>query len=190
MQIEALTKHGVDPDWIFTDEMSGKSMERPGLRNALKIMREGNILVVWKLDRLGRSLLGVLQTLEMLTGKGMEFRSITEAFDTTTPMGKAMMNIALIFAQLEREMISERTKTGVRLAMSRGVKFGRRPAMTPERIAEYKRLIAEDPTMSKRDIVKALQGKAFTPPTISMNSFYNWERNGRLGLNVAETDDL
>lgn len=190
MQIDALTKFGVDPKWIFTDIMSGKSMERPGLKNALRIMRPGNVLVVWKLDRMGRSLLGVLKTLEMLTGKQMEFKSITEAFDTTTPMGKAMMSIALVFAQLERDMISERTRNGVRRAMERGVKFGREPAMTPQRIAEYRRLMAESPDMSKRDIVKLLQAPEFCPPTISVNSFYNWERKGHPGLEVDEFDDL
>lgn len=190
MQRDALIKHGVDPKWIFSDEMSGKSMERPGLRNALRIMRPGNVLVVWKLDRLGRSLLGVLNTLEMLRGKQMEFRSLTEAFDTTTPIGDAMMKIALVFAQLERDMISERTKTGVRRAMERGVKFGREAAMTPLRIAEYKRLISLNPDMTKRDIVAALQSPEFTPPTISINSFYNWQRKGMPGLEQHETDDL
>lgn len=190
MQVEALTRYGVHPDWIFTDEISGKSMKRPGLQNALRIMRPGNVLVVWKLDRLGRSLMGVLQTLEMLTGKGMEFRSITESFDTTTPMGKAMMNIALVFAQLEREMISERTKTGVRRAMDRGVKFGRQQAMTPARIDKYKQLIAGDPSISKRAIVKELQAPEFCPPTISINSLYNWEKRGKPGLDRDETDDL
>lgn len=190
MQVDALHKYGVDPKWVFTDVMSGKSMERQGLKNALRIMRPGNILVVWKMDRLGRSLLGVLKTLEMLTEKQMEFRSITEAFDTTTPMGKAMMNIALVFAQLERDMISERTKNGVRLAMSRGVKFGREPAMTPQRIAEYKRLMLANPDMTKRDIVKVLQAPEFEPPTISINSFYNWQRSGMPGLEMHETDDL
>lgn len=190
MQCEALIRHGVDPKWVFTDEMSGKSMERPGLRNALRIMRPGNVLVVWKLDRLGRSLLGVLNTLEVLRDKRMEFRSLTEQFDTTTPMGAAMMQIALVFAQLERSMISERTKTGVRRAMERGVKFGRQPAMTPQRIAEYKRLMSETPDMTKRDIVKVLQSPEFEPPTISINSFYNWQRNGMPGLEMHETDDL
>ena len=190
MQIEALKKYGVDPKWIFTDEMSGRSMDRRGLRNALRIMRPGNILVVWKLDRLGRSLLGVLKTLEMLAGKQMEFQSITDRFDTTTPMGKAMMHIALVFAELERGMISERTKSGVRLAMERGVRFGRVPAMTPQRIAEYKRLVAENPDMTKRAIVKALQAREFKPPTISINSFYNWERRGRPGLDADEFEDL
>jgi len=190
MQITALTTHGVDPEWIWVEKMSGKTMKRPQLENAMKMMRPGNILVVWKLDRLGRSVLGVLNTLEALEQRGIGFRSLTENFDTTTSIGRAMLNMSAMFAQLERDMISERTKEGVHRAMANGVKFGRERAMTPARIARYKRLIVEHPGMTKKAIVKDLQSDRFNPPTISLGSFHNWFKAGCPGLEEpSELDD-
>ena len=189
-QINALTDHGVERDWIFVEKMSGKTMKRPQWEAALKVMRPGNVLVVWKLDRLGRSVLGVLNTLKALEDRGIGFRSITETFDTTTPLGRMGLTMAAMFAQLERDMISERTKTGVKRAMDNGVKFGRKRAMTPARIEHYKRLTNERPDMSKRDIVKALQADRFNPPTITHGSFYNWRKAGSPGLEEpSEFDD-
>ena len=188
VQLNSLTAHGIDPEWIFVEKMSGKSMKRPQLEATLKIMRPGNILVVWKLDRLGRSILGVLNTLEALEKRGIGFRSITESFDTSTPVVRAMLAMAATFAQLERDMISERTKAGVHRAMANGVKFGRRRAMTPARIERYKRLIRESPNMTKKQIVRELQAPEFNPPTISHGSFYNWINDGMPGM--AAPSDL
>jgi DNA invertase Pin-like site-specific DNA recombinase len=129
LQSQALEKYGVD--FIFSEHKSGKTMNRPGLKRAIKIMRRGDILVVWKLDRLGRTLMGVLEMVESLKEAGIELVSVTEQFDTTSPMGKAFMQIAMVFAELERNMISERTKAGMaaRKAADPDVKWGARKAI-------------------------------------------------------------
>ena len=113
LQIAALKKHGVEDDCIFSEHASGKSMQRKSLKLLIKVLRTGDTLIVWKLDRLGRTLAGVLEMIEGLNRDGVSLISITESFDTTTPMGKAFLQIALVFAELERNMISERTKAGM-----------------------------------------------------------------------------
>jgi DNA invertase Pin-like site-specific DNA recombinase len=135
LQVNALERYGVD--FIFSDKASGKSMKRVGLKRAVKVMRSGDILVVWKLDRLGRNLMGVLEMVESLKEAGIELVSITEQFDTTSPMGKAFMQIAMVFAELERNMISERTKAGMAAGKAAGKRFGRAHSIRdfPKRIA-------------------------------------------------------
>lgn len=125
LQMKALLAHGIPPNRIFQEKASGKTVKRPVLARTIKVMREGDKLVVWKLDRLGRDLAGVLGVLKDLTDDNIEFASLTEAFDTKTPMGKAFMQIALVFAELERNMISERTSAGMAAAKAAGSKFGR-----------------------------------------------------------------
>jgi len=124
LQIAALEKYPVNH--IFSEHASGKSMERKSLKRLVKVMRTGDTLVVWKLDRLGRTLTGVLEMIEGLNRDGINLVSLTESFDTTSPMGKAFLQIALVFAELERNMISERTKAGMaaRKAADPTVKWG------------------------------------------------------------------
>ena len=124
LQREALIRYGVDPDWIYEEHASGASMKRKQLSYLMRSMRPEDTLVVWKLDRLGRTLKGVLEVLEKIEADRIGFVSITESFDTTTPMGKAMLQMAMVFAELERSMISERTKAGIMEAKKRGQKFG------------------------------------------------------------------
>lgn len=126
LQVAALERAGVPRDQIVVEKASGKNMRRKELARLLKSLRSGDRLIVWKLDRLGRTLTGVLEVLERIQAMGVEFVSITEAFDTSTPMGKAMLQVALVFAELERNMISERTKAGMAAARAAGKKFGRR----------------------------------------------------------------
>lgn len=138
LQYAAMAREGIDRNMVFSEHASGKSMNRKRLADVLKIMRQGDKLVVWKLDRLGRTLTGVLETVEALDLRGIELVSITERFDTSTPMGKAFMQIALVFAELERNMISERTKAGMatRKAADPTVKWGARHFLAdyPERM--------------------------------------------------------
>lgn len=128
LQIAALTKYGIPEAHIFSEHASGKNMQRKELQDLLtRFLRPGDKLVVWKLDRLGRDLAGVLATIDTIQKADIEFVSLTEHFDTTTPMGKAFLQIALVFAELERNMISERTKAGMAAAKAAGSKFGRAP---------------------------------------------------------------
>ena len=139
MQHAALTKAGCTK--IFTDNgLSGATSKRPALLRCLKALDHGDSLTVWKLDRLGRSLRDLITMLDDLKQRGVKFRSLTEAIDTDTPTGRAMWQMIGVLAELERSLISERTRAGVTAAKARGVKFGRKPALTPERIEHAKEL--------------------------------------------------
>ncbi|MEM9717333.1 MAG: recombinase family protein [Pseudomonadota bacterium] len=150
LQIAALTKHGIPESLIFSEHASGKTMKRKGLQDLVKrFLRDGDTLVVWKLDRLGRDLKSVLEIIEQLDRRNIEFISLTESFDTSTPMGKAFMQIALVFAELERNMISERTKVGMAAKKAAGQRYGRKPKIwhdgrgSEKRIAYLRSLDAE-----------------------------------------------
>ena len=110
-------------------------------QRCLKKLETGDTLIVWKLDRLGRSLRDLITTLNDLKRRGVKFRSLTEAIDTETPAGRTMWQMMGVLAELERSLISGRTRAGVQAAKTRGVKFGRKPKMTPEQIAHARKLI-------------------------------------------------
>jgi DNA invertase Pin-like site-specific DNA recombinase len=101
----------------------------------------GDTLIVWKLDRLGRSLRDLIAMLDDLRERGVKFRSLTEQIDTETPTDRAMWQMIGVLAELERSLISERTRAGVKAAQRRGVKFGRKPKLTPQQIAHARKLI-------------------------------------------------
>ncbi len=127
---------------IFEDKgLSGASVKRPALSRCLKTLRTSDTLIVWKLDRLGRSLRDLITILDDLRARGVKFHSLTEAIDTATPTGRAMWQMIGILAELERSLISERTRAGVKAAQRRGVKFGRKPRLTPEQISHARKLI-------------------------------------------------
>ena len=125
LQIDALTKDGVDPSRIFSDKMSGAKKLRPGLEEALMSTRRGDTLVVWKLDRLGRKLLDVLNRIEDMDRRGIGLRSLTETIDTTTPAGRLLMHMIAVFAEFERALTVERTRAGMRAKAARGGELGR-----------------------------------------------------------------
>lgn len=131
-QIDALTQAGCSR--IFTDHASGAKTMRPELDKAMDYLREGDTLVVWKLDRLGRSLPHLVEVIEDLDKRGIEFRSLTESIDTTTPGGRLVFHMAAAFAQFERDLIKERTRAGLAAARSQGRLGGRPRLMTPERL--------------------------------------------------------
>lgn len=133
LQTRALERYGVPPDRIFVEKASGKTMKRKVLSGIVRHLRPDDVLVVWKLDRLGRTLTGVLEVLERIDQAGCRFVSLTEQFDTTQPMGRAMLQVALVFAELERSMISERTKAGMAEAKRKGAIFGRKNTITDSR---------------------------------------------------------
>jgi DNA invertase Pin-like site-specific DNA recombinase len=123
------------------DGLSGATTKRPALLRCLKKLEHGDTLTVWKLDRLGRSLRDLITMLDDLKHRGVKFRSLTEAIDTETPTGRAMWQMIGVLAELERSLISERTRAGVKAARGRGVKFGRKPKLTPQQIDHARKLI-------------------------------------------------
>ena len=141
LQIAALKGAGCDP--IFTDTASGASSKRPELTRCLEALRAGDTLVVWKLDRLGRSLSHLVTVLSDLQGKGVAFKSLTEAIDTDTPAGRFMGHMLGALAEFERALIIERTQAGLKAAKQRGVKLGRRPALSPEQRQHARALLAQ-----------------------------------------------
>ncbi|MFG5380089.1 recombinase family protein [Yoonia sp. R2-816] len=131
-QIDALLKYGVERDHILTDRASGKSIaRRPGFRNAIKAMRPGAGLVVWKLDRLGRNLSELIQTADLLRERDAQLVSLTEQIDTETASGKLMYHMISMFAQFERDMISERTRAGLAARKAKGKSLGRKSVIEP-----------------------------------------------------------
>ncbi len=146
LQTTALKREGCKR--IFTDKISGTIRKRPELDRCLKSITAGDVLVVWKLDRLGRSLRDLITLLDDLKGQGVKFKSLTEAIDTQTPTGRAMWQMVGVLAELERSLIQERTKAGRVAAMARGVKMGRPSKLSPKQVAHARKLIenGESPT--------------------------------------------
>ena len=125
MQIAALTADGVQPDDLFSEQVSATAKKRPQLRNALRQCRSGDVFVVWRLDRVARNLVTLLNIMQNLTDRGIGFVSLTERVDTTTAIGRLYVQLAGAFAEFERQLIVERTRAGVARAKERGVRFGR-----------------------------------------------------------------
>lgn len=133
-QVAALAAAGCDS--ILREEASGGQTDRPELARAIQSLQPGDVLVVWKLDRLSRSLRDLLFTLEEVAAAGAGFRSLTEAVDTTTPAGRLMTQTLGAFAEFERAMIRERTMSGLAHARQAGRLLGRRPSLTRQQRAE------------------------------------------------------
>lgn len=127
-QLRALKDAGITR--VFTEHASGSRWDRPELHQMLDHLREGDVFVVWKLDRLSRSLKDLLHLMEKIEIAGAGFRSLTEAIDTTTPAGRMMMQMVGAFAEFERTMIRERTKAGLEQARLEGRVGGRRRKLT------------------------------------------------------------
>ena len=141
LQLDALAAAGCAK--VFEDRASGARADRPGLRGALDYAREGDVLVTWKLDRLGRSLPHLIETVAGLERRGVGFRSLTEAVDTTTPGGRLVFHLFAALGQFERDLIRERTRAGLTAAAARGRKGGRRPVVTEEKLRRALALIAK-----------------------------------------------
>jgi DNA invertase Pin-like site-specific DNA recombinase len=140
LQHDALERAGCER--VFDDLASGTRTDRPGLAEALAYLRAGDTLVVWKLDRLGRSMSHLIDKIGELASRGIGFRSLTENIDTTTPGGMLVFNIFGSLAQFERDLIRERTQAGLRAARERGSKGGRRPVVTPDKLRKARAHIA------------------------------------------------
>ena len=134
MQMEALRRAGVPEHRIYQDKRSGKDLKRVGLNDCFSHMRRGDVLVVWRFDRLSRSLRDLLNVFDDLQARGIQLRSIHEQLDTTSPMGKLMFQLAGMLAEFERALIAERTKLGMQTARAHGRKFGPKPVLTDAKL--------------------------------------------------------
>lgn len=200
MQIDAMVAAGVPADRIRGDKMDGGRMKRPGLQSALNITRDADALVVWKLDRLGRSTLGVLDTIKTLEDGEIGLISLTEMLDTKSPMGRMVMTILLSFAEMERALIAERTKAGMARFKAAGGRTGplHRIRDCPKRKAAFSDLwrAGEYPDkLTDREVVAILNDVRGSnlPKMKSVNSLTNWRKAGFPGFtpptdNPLETD--
>jgi DNA invertase Pin-like site-specific DNA recombinase len=156
LQLDALKKEGVKDTEIYTDKVTGTKAERPGLTQALSHLRSGDTLVVWRLDRLARSLSNLIELVNRLAGQGIAFRSLTERIDTSSATGKLVFHIFGALAEFERNLIKERTLAGLLAARARGRKGGR-PRLNPisGKVVLARKLYA-DKSNSIADICKTL----------------------------------
>jgi DNA invertase Pin-like site-specific DNA recombinase len=151
LQQNAMTREGCEK--VFMDKISSVK-ERPGLDDCLRNLRKGDVLVVWKLDRLGRTLTKLVHMIEGFERDGIEFKSLTESIDTGTPSGRFFFHIMAAFAQMERELIQERTMAGLEAARNLGRVGGRKRKMTDSKIASARKLLASGETT--HDVAKNL----------------------------------
>ena len=164
LQLAALKAAGCEK--VYTDKATGANVKRPELAKCLKALAAGDTLIVWKLDRLGRSLHDLIGLLDGLKAREVAFFSVTESIDTATPTGRAMWQMVGILAELERSLIGERTKAGRAAAMARGVKMGRKAKLTQQQAEHARKLIeqgehhdkvAQSLNVSRRTLYRALQ---------------------------------
>jgi len=149
---------------VFEDTISGSRTIRPGLTQALERLREGDTLVVWKLDRLGRSVKQLVDLVAQLSNQGVHFKSLTDAIDTSTPSGRFFFHVMASLAQMERELTVERTRAGLAAAKQMGRVGGRKRIMTESKIVAAKKLMAS--RMGHHEIAKELG--------ISIATLYRW----------------
>jgi len=170
LQRDALDRAGCER--IFTDTASGAKADRPGLEEALDFARAGDTLVVWKLDRLGRSLPHLLETVAELQGRGVGFKSLTEQIDTTTSGGKLIFHVFAALAEFERDVIRERTQAGLAAARARGRKGGRpkAPALSDAKKVALAQRLYDDDSNSIDDICRTLR--------VSRSTLYRYIKTG------------
>ena len=163
LQQDALTQAGCQE--LYTDTASGASTDRPGLAQALSHLRSGDTLVVWRLDRLGRSLPHLIDTVFELARRGVGFRSLQEQIDTTTSGGKLVFHVFGALAEFERDLIRERTQAGLAAARARGRLFGRPRRLTAQQVKQL-RSLAQDKRNTVAEICQTLG--------ISRSTFYRY----------------
>lgn len=181
LQLDALRAQGIPDDAIYTDKQSGATMDRPALKLAMKVARKGDTIVVWKLDRLGRSVRGVLDAAENLRERGINLHVITLGMDTSTPVGKLIMTILLALAELERDQIAERTKAGVAAYQARGGRMGQ-----PHRILDYPKRKARFLALWEAGTIDEMTGAEIVtemnridpaaPQISGPSTYFNWKR--------------
>ena len=162
LQTEALIKAGCKK--IFEDKLSGSRTERPGLFKAQEALRDGVTLVVWKLDRLGRSVKHLVDLVGQLHKQGVQFKSLTDSIDTGTAPGRFFFHVMASLAEMERELTIERTRAGLAVARQLGRKGGRKRQMTDSKIKSAKKLLASG--VPPRDVASNLG--------VSVPTLYRW----------------
>ena len=162
LQTAALNKAGCTR--IFEETMSGAKRERPQLGSALDYLRAGDTLVVWKLDRLGRSVKDLVELVGELATRGVHFQSVTDNIDTSTPAGRFFFHVMASLAQMERELLIERTRAGLEAAKVQGRVGGRKRAMTESKLESAKKLLAAG--AAPRDVAADLG--------VSLPTLYRW----------------
>lgn len=167
LQIDALEKAGCEAEGLYTDQVSGARRERPGLDACLAELTRGDTLVVWRLDRLGRSMSHLVTVIEDLRQRGVNFQSLQDgAIDTTTASGELMFMIFSALAQFERRLIQERTRAGLAAARSRGRQGGRPKMSARDPIVKMARELHQNPEISIQEVCHTLQ--------ISRSTFYRY----------------
>lgn len=154
MQVALAKKRGIPDINIYVDNASGRSMKRPGLQEALNRLRPGWALVVFKLDRLGRNLHGLLELLREFEDEGWNLVSLTEQIDTRGPFGRFYLAMLGALAQLESDMTAERTRMGMARKRELGMKLGRRPGLSPQQLVDMEKAITAKPEEALARIAK------------------------------------
>jgi DNA invertase Pin-like site-specific DNA recombinase len=162
LQLDALKRAGCKR--IFTDKVSTTKADHPGLAEAVSHLRRGDLLVIWKLDRLGRTVKGLVDFVADLQERKIQFRSLTDGIDTTTPAGRFFFHIMASLAQMERELLAERTRAGLAAARRRGRVGGRKRRMTPGKVESARKLLGSG--MAPRDVAQNLG--------VSIPTLYRW----------------
>jgi DNA invertase Pin-like site-specific DNA recombinase len=162
LQTDALTKAGCKK--IFEDKISGSRTQRPGWAKTQEALREGDTLVVWKLDRLGRSVKHLVDMVGDMRQQGIQFKSLTDAIDTGTPSGRFFFHVMASLAEMERELTVERTRAGLEIARQLGRKGGRKRQMTDSKIKSAKKLLTSG--VPPRDVASNLG--------VSVPTLYRW----------------
>ena len=162
LQTEALAKAGCKK--IFDDKISGSHAERPGLAKLQEALRDGDTLVVWKLDRLGRSVKHLVDLVGEMHKRGVQFKSLTDAIDTGTASGRFFFHVMASLAEMERELTIERTQAGLKVARQLGRTGGRKRQMTESKIKSAKKLLASG--VPPRDVAANLG--------VSVPTLYRW----------------
>src|SRR4029453_4946683 len=177
LQRDALLKAGVSQKDIYTDKVTGVKADRPGLTLAISHLRAGDTLVVWRLDRLGRSLKHLIETVTTLKEQGISFKSLTEHIDTSTATGTLVFQIFGALAEFERNLIKERTVAGLNAARARG-RTGGRPKQNPDtgKVALAKKFYNEN-SLSIAEILRTLN--------ISKSTLYRWVHVGTANTKKA-----
>ncbi|MGJ3501953.1 DNA-invertase hin (plasmid) [Piscirickettsia salmonis] len=162
LQLEALKKEGCER--LYQDKASGKKNNRHGLETALEVLRADDTLVVWKLDRLGRTVKSLIEFVNELKERGVHFRSITDNIDTSTASGRFFFHVMASLAEMEHELLVERTKAGLEAARSKGRLGGRKPKMTISKLEAAKKLLSTG--VPPKDVARDLG--------VSVPTLYRW----------------
>lgn len=175
-QVDALKKVGCEK--VYQDKVTGATSERPGLDEALRFLREGDVLVVWKLDRFGRTVRGLIELVDHLQGRGIGFRSASDAIDTSSAQGRFFFHVVGAFAELERDLIRERTHAGLMAARARGRCGGRPRLMTSTKHESAAMLLAGG--MAPKDVAASIG--------LSVQTVYRHFPGGRVGSDERKSE--